>query len=1158
MDHKNVFVGNLTKEITKIINPLKDAFSDAAEFQSLLLELGWETNNLPSSLLVDINNKIDNILTAFGNLTSGSKEIEYINILKSVKDLYGIVQSDIASIADTLFSPLEASLKSKFVEELPYRLMELLIVKYLKVHQPKIYTFLQLIKVIQFESVESLDDSQPYFIRQKINFQNLINLIRNPTDLLRLNYNSIDFIFEEFAFLLLGFFGKRSIPATLFQTFAGEFDEYKNSFEDGKNLNLHKGIEITVASLKVLSDYKALNLKIFNAVAENVTDSGLLLALDIPSGLSLTHKINDNFDLKIDFSAAFGDSLAFLITPNKLDFKLVGSPETSLPPIGLNARLEYKPDEAKMIFGKEDGTKLVLKNAGIGLGAKYVGTELELIIEGDLSGLIFTLDTGDGDSFINNVLGKGKKEINLPLAIQWSSKHGITFKGVGAFEIAFNPNIDIAKGTVKVQGLRLALRAPKDSDTLSAEVRASFSGDLGFMKFVVDEIGLRFNIKTTEGNLGPIGIDLGFAPPKGIGLTVDSGQLTGGGFLSIDPEKGRYVGALQLSLLDKFDLTAIAIITTKAPDGSEGFSLLAMLNVAFQPSIQLGLGFSLSGLGGLLAVNRRMSAEAIRLGVKSGAIDRILFPDPKTFIENVPTIVRDLEGIFPTQKGRYVFGIFFLINWGVSDELKVLDIKLGILAEFPSPIKLAIIGTLSMKLPDKKEPVIILNVAFAGFIDFEKKYLSFDASIYDSKLLAFSLSGDIAVRLFWGNRSELLLSVGGFHPAYTAPSDLALPPKMERMTIMLLDNGVLSLKMMNYFAITSNTAQFGARIELLLNVKAFRVIGLLGLDVLFQFNPFKLQAQIEAMLAVFSGKRELLSVAVRANLEGPGPWHAWGRGEFKVLGIKASANFDETWGPAPKTTVPEIAVAPLVEEALREESAWKTVISNKKKETVTFKNIESVFILHPAGQLSIGQKIAPLGVKLSRYGTQKISDGGLYNISEVKIADEVQITQSELEQFAPANYRDMNDGQKLKAASFEYLRSGVKVNMPSSSDLHMDTYILKEVKYDMVLIDKLHTAPKDIMEFGSLMVNEFVSGGVIGTSDLGAHFKKETNHPIVNVSAQQEKYKIVSKDTLEELGTISPGLGSTVSNSLADVNTLLENILKSKPGLAGKIQTVPA
>ena len=89
---------------------------------------------------------------------------------------------------------------------------------------------------------------------------------------------------------------------------------------------------------------------------------------------------------------------------------------------------------------------------------------------------------------------------------------------------------------------------------------------------------------------------------------------------------------------------------------------------------------------------------------------------------------------------------------------------MGLILSLPDPVRLAIIGDLNLTLPEDKEKKILeLNVAFAGIVDFDEKYITFDASIYNSKLISLTLSGDIAVRFFWGEHKEFLLSVGGFH-----------------------------------------------------------------------------------------------------------------------------------------------------------------------------------------------------------------------------------------------------------------------------------------------------------------------------------------------------------------------------------------------------------
>src|SRR4029077_2772120 len=118
------------------------------------------------------------------------------------------------------------------------------------------------------------------------------------------------------------------------------------------------------------------------------------------------------------------------------------------------------------------------------------------------------------------------------------------------------------------------------------------------------------------GNAGVAQIDVSFKPPNGVGLSVDAGIVKGGGFLYIDTERGQYAGALELTFAGFLSLKAIGIITTRMPDGSPGFSLLILVTAEFGTGLQLGWGFTLLGVGGLLGLNRTMRLDALAEGVR--------------------------------------------------------------------------------------------------------------------------------------------------------------------------------------------------------------------------------------------------------------------------------------------------------------------------------------------------------------------------------------------------------------------------------------------------------------------------------------------------------------------------------------------------------------
>ena len=70
-------------------------------------------------------------------------------------------------------------------------------------------------------------------------------------------------------------------------------------------------------------------------------------------------------------------------------------------------------------------------------------------------------------------------------------------------------------------------------------------------------------------------------------------------------------------------------------------------------------------------------------------------------------------------------------------------------------------GVLRVAMPAEDVPLLNLRVNFLGVVDFDKRELSFDASLYDSRLMTFTLTGDMAVRLYWGENANFLLTAGG-------------------------------------------------------------------------------------------------------------------------------------------------------------------------------------------------------------------------------------------------------------------------------------------------------------------------------------------------------------------------------------------------------------
>src|SRR5215813_3860953 len=186
----------------------------------------------------------------------------------------------------------------------------------------------------------------------------------------------------------------------------------------------------------------------------------------------------------------------------------------------------------------------------------------------------------------------------------------------------------------------------------------------------------------------------------------------------------------------------------------------------------------------------------------------------------------------------------------------------------------------------------------------------------------FTLTGIITKRIKWGSSPNFALAVGGLHTALNTPPNF---PKLERIAINLSNGDNPRLRCESYFAITSNTVQFGARAELLASAAGFSIHGEIGYDVLIQFDPFSFVAEFHAQLQLKRGSTNLFMVELKGSLAGPRPLHIKGKASFSILWWSVSVTVDKVLVEGEKPPLPEpIDVLPALQEALTNAANWST------------------------------------------------------------------------------------------------------------------------------------------------------------------------------------------------------------------------------------------
>jgi hypothetical protein len=879
---------------------------------------------------------------------------------------------------------------------------------------------------------------------------------------------------------------------------------------------------------------------------------GLMIALSGLAGIAETFEIAPALHLTVQSQLDLAAGVALAFWPDR-PARIAGNLLNDATPIEAGRAtigLRYAPasQDARLALLSFTGFRLdaaaLSVEAGLGVTAE---SDADASVEIGLPGLRLEVGNLQGDSFLAGVL-PDRAALNFDIYLGWSLAQGLYWKGSSGGEI----NIAVKKtaGPATLDQLSLAFKATDGTYRLAAVVSATTQ--LGPVSLHIEGVGVAALLDTRGGNLGLIDVGSVTVPPNGVGLSVDGGGFSGGGFLRYIAADQHYEGMLELEYEDRITLKAIGLLTTRLPGGRPGFSLLIIITAEFNP-IQLGLGFTLNGVGGLLGLNRSADAERLRSGLRDNTLSSVLFP--QNLVENAGRILSDLNQLFPAQPGRFIFGPVARLGWGTPT---LITIDLGLLVEIPDPVRVLILGVLRARLPDENARLLQLQVNFLGVIDVQARRLAFDASLFDSKLLAFTLAGDMAVRLAWGDEPNFLLTVGGFHPAYQPPP-LNLPT-LRRLSLQLTSGDNPRLTLETYFAVTANTRQFGARAELLARAGSFSVYGFLSFDVLFQFNPFYFIAAISAKLALRAGGSEIASISLDFTLEGPTPWHVKGTARLKICWfLTIKVRFDKTFGESLTIVLPDIAVRPLLRAALADPANWEAQPAGSRPLLVTFRTLPRTagrLVVAPAGVLTIQQRVAPLGIAIQRFGSQRPADGDLFAIETVTAGEGSEIetldTSPVSEQFAPAEFFELTDAQKLAGKSFERYPSGVKL---TDSEAFTGEYAVgRNVAYELFYIDEQRDLvprgeplPPDVLTFQAWAVR-----GAVAASPLSQARNGKSALAPGAVQVGQEAYTVVRASDLR------PAAAAAQAASEAGAHRLLAELLRDNPALDGEVLVVPA
>ena len=620
----------ILREVGVLLQPMQMAAAGPEQRAILFEALGWDLNAITGLPIAQIEQTVSALSAIADDLADGVDVSDFARIAQALPR---------AGEAFDAFNTIEATVRQTLpgipAESLAADLINYVILRYLALRFPRIYAVLNVLTLIdepatpRKEIIVATTQATVYHARPKsaLRLDRLPRLFSEPAELFKEVYWPDGFTTQAHANEV----ADRLFPrlASLIGTFGGDVTYGITpvaglTFGPGGDPLVPHMLTLRVPLPTYVADDGSTLRSAVSLTAGLVaggngdTDPGVIL---LPAAEAVFVVTTPTWQFEIEAGIA---PVTFLVT------RQGAFPDTADAQGDAKVTVQRLPGQAgaAVLIGSRDGTHFAIETISMQAGAHFAATGVDPEIGFDLLGGRLVIKAGDGDGFLKSVLPPDGMRMPFDFGMTWTPKTGVTLRGGATLELELPINLDLS--IIKIPSMYLSLGLdidPGRDPGVTLGVAATIELSIGPVYATVEQMGVAFmfTFPPHGGNLGALNLGIGFKPPKGMGASVSAGPVKGGGYLFIDAEKGEYAGILHLEIAGKFAITAIGLLNTRFPDGSEGFSLVVIISAEFPP-INIGYGFFISGFGGIVGINRAMHVPALQDGIRRGVVGSLLFP----------------------------------------------------------------------------------------------------------------------------------------------------------------------------------------------------------------------------------------------------------------------------------------------------------------------------------------------------------------------------------------------------------------------------------------------------------------------------------------------------------------------------------------------------
>jgi len=191
---------------------------------------------------------------------------------------------------------------------------------------------------------------------------------------------------------------------------------------------------------------------------------------------------------------------------------------------------------------------------------------------------------------------------------------------------------------------------------------------------------------------------------------------------------------------------------------------------------------------------------------------------------------------------------------------------------------------------------------------------------------------------------------------------------------------------------------------------------------------------------------------------------------------------------------------------------------------------------------------------IQKFGTKKPVGANKFKLTNANSdgatipADFVNIR----EQFAPANFTELSDSEKLSRRSFEKLPSGFKLS--ATSDLVVASPVQRPVDYELSYLRRKTLVFKGLRQLALTAYNRLVKSSAVRQSSLSNQQNRISLNAPPPAVLRDETYAIASVIDLKS--HLNDAQGAVFFSTQAEAYQRQQELIAQDPNLTGQIQVV--